>query len=77
MLVLQCHRLFGNLTMAGLLRNLILSTLLLPTLLAIDVGASTINTADTCLIVQDLSAECSFQPSPPGVPERRLSGGTR
>ena len=48
----------------------------MPTLLVGDVAASLIS-VDTCLMTQELSVERSFQPAPPGVPERRLSGGTR
>lgn len=62
--------------MGSLLRNFILGTLLMPTLLVGDVAASLIS-VDTCLMTQELSVERSFQPAPPGVPERRLSGGTR
>ncbi|MEM9266030.1 MAG: hypothetical protein AAGA46_10950 [Cyanobacteria bacterium P01_F01_bin.13] len=62
--------------MGSLLRSLVLSTLLLPHLLmASSAAASTSPRAH--VMSQELSAERSFQPSPPGIPQRRLSGGTR
>lgn len=56
--------------MDSLLRTLILSLVLIPNLCVANAVA-----ADTALASPELSRP--FQPAPPGIPQRRLSGGTR
>ncbi|MEO0394893.1 MAG: hypothetical protein AAF243_02770 [Cyanobacteria bacterium P01_A01_bin.137] len=60
--------------MGSLLRSLVLGTILIPHLFVADAVAAPMGTS-TCLT--ELSVDRSFQPEPPGVPQRRLSGGTR
>ncbi|MEA5464939.1 hypothetical protein [Leptothoe sp. PORK10 BA2] len=42
----------------------------------VDAVASSMD-ASAQVTCQELSTKRSFQPDPPGVPQRRLSGGTR
>ncbi len=65
------------LTMGSFLRSLMLGTLLLSNLLVANAAAASTTTIREHTVSQELSAERSFQPPPPGVPQRRLSGGTR
>ncbi|EKV03875.1 hypothetical protein Lepto7375DRAFT_6194 [Leptolyngbya sp. PCC 7375] len=62
--------------MGGLLRNLACATIIVPNCLMADAVAQPLNIR-TDWPCQELSVERSFQPAPPGVPQRRLSGGTR
>ncbi|WP_215608338.1 hypothetical protein [Leptothoe spongobia] len=63
--------------MGSFLRNLMTKTLLISHLLVVaDAAAFAMDTRPE-LLPQTASAEQPFQPPPPGIPQRRLSGGTR
>lgn len=62
--------------MGGLLRGLVIATSLVSNLLVADAIALSMN-SNTNVTCQEFAADRSFRPTPPGVPQRRLSGGTR
>lgn len=63
--------------MGGFLRILITKTVIISHLLVVADAAALAMDAKPTLLSQKASTETPFQPSPPGIPERRLSGGTR
>lgn len=63
--------------MGGFLRLLITRTVLISQLLVVADAAALAMDARPPLLIEKASPEQPFQPPPPGIPQRRLSGGTR
>lgn len=63
--------------MVSLLRNLMTNTLLITQLLMVTNTAALAMDTGSEPATQKTTSEQPFQPSPLGIPQRRLSGGTR
>ncbi|NEQ50103.1 MAG: hypothetical protein F6K11_08235 [Leptolyngbya sp. SIO3F4] len=65
------------LDMGSLLQGLMTKTLLITHLLVVTEAAALAVDARPHFTSQEAASTQPFRPQPPGIPERRLSGGTR